>query len=78
MSNLDSFPGYGPQVPIVSKGAAPGAPGPSHLMAPIGDGSSVSSLPLFGGPPPLPQTGVEGQHKLAMGIASPTVHGGGG
>ena len=78
MSQSDNFPGYGPQVPVVSPGAGAGMPGPAHLMAPIGNGSSVSSLPLFGGAPPLPETGNEQQHKLGLGDADPTVHGGGG
>jgi hypothetical protein len=46
------------------------------ISGPIGDGSSISQLPQFGGPPPPNVTGVP-TPKLGMGTADPTVHGGG-
>jgi hypothetical protein len=75
---VGDVPGYGKQVPIVlAPVGKPGTAWPSDLKAPIGNGSSISSMPLFGGPPPAALTGGDPQAKLGLGNADPTVHGGG-
>lgn len=62
---------------VLSPTGKPGMAWVSDLQAPIGDGSSISIPPMFGGLGPAHEiTGID-TPKLGQGTANPTFHGGG-